>query len=680
MTNPEVTESIVINKEELIKRIQERKNILKNAEKELKKHFVGIDKEIEYVIKSIQTWYIAPELSTRPVIVCLWGPTGVGKTDLVRRLVKLLGFKDKYCEIEMGNQTSSWSKSVSSLLRGHANIESGKPSVLLLDEIQRFRTVDEQGCDILDYEMKDVWTLLSDGKLPFKAEIDSLMSMLWDYNKPSLIQQHRNVGVPVISKMGKGTGKTFKHLVGKSQSGVIGGTPDEPEEESEEEKLEKKYNYYTLNYYKELLRLDDPIEEIATWSEEKKHQVIIQRMKDKSIYDEEDYTKMLIFISGNLDEAYGFTKDAKEVDIDADILYDISKKISILDIKGALSKRFRPEQISRMGNTHVIYPSLNRASFESIIERKINKIIEDIKTKTDINLSVDSSIRKLIYDNGVFPTQGTRPVFSTISEILEASLPDFILKALVTSNDDICLKYENKKIIAEIGNISCSKKYSGTLDKLREINRNSSDTRALAAVHEAAHAVIHAVMFNMVPHQIVATPVSSEMEGFVYSQNTALSKDMIHKRIRVLLAGKEAEKLVFGEMNQTSGAFSDLRKATHLATNMVRSYAMSEWTSLIDHHQRDGDVNHDVQKTNQIIEDIIHNETLITAELLKTYKALLIDTIEPLTKQDKIDPKLFRDICKKHGVKAGLSKSSEDVIGWQYSVKLNEFKKTEKSS
>ena len=401
-------------------------------------------------------------------------------------------------------------------------------------------------------------------------------------------------------------------------------------------------------------------------------------MMDKSIYDEEDYTKMLIFISGNLDEAYGFTKNAKEVDVDADILYNLSQKVSILDIKGALGRRFRPEQISRMGNTYVIYPSLNRASFEKIIERKVEQIIVGVKQKTDINLSVDSSIVKLIYDNGVFPTQGTRPVFSTISEILETSLPDFILKALLNNYNDISIRYENKKIIADIGKIYTSKSYLGTLDRLKDANRKSINVRALAAVHEAAHAIVHAVLFKMAPSQIVATPVSSDMEGFVYSQDIGLSKDMIRKRICVLLAGKEAEKIVFGIENQTSGCASDLEKATELAADMVRTYAMSNYASSIDSEGRNADVNTNMIDTNILIENIISSQTNETISILNKNRSLLIDVFDPLIKCDKKSPEGFKSICKKNGVEVGIAKSSEEVIYWDYAQKLEEFKNSEK--
>ena len=87
---------MILNREIIIERIQKRQLILKNLAKHLKKHFVGIDRIIDDVIKNMRIWYITPELLSRPIIINLWGMTGVGKTDLVRKLVKHLKFENKF--------------------------------------------------------------------------------------------------------------------------------------------------------------------------------------------------------------------------------------------------------------------------------------------------------------------------------------------------------------------------------------------------------------------------------------------------------------------------------------------------------------------------------------------------------------------------------------------------------
>ncbi|MCJ7446527.1 MAG: hypothetical protein MUO72_02425 [Bacteroidales bacterium] len=126
-----------------------------------------------------------------------------------------------------------------------------------------------------------------------------------------------------------------------------------------------------------------------------------------------DCTKAMVFIIGNLDEAYQMTRNF-DPDISADEFHEESLKISLPDIKNALKERFRSEQISRPGNNHIIYPALDSKSFFRIIDIELQKINNEMIAEFGIKLTFHESIRQIIYDEGVCPTQGTRPLFSTI--------------------------------------------------------------------------------------------------------------------------------------------------------------------------------------------------------------------------------------------------------------------------
>lgn len=72
-------------------------------------------------------------------------------------------------------------------------------------------------------------------------------------------------------------------------------------------------------------------------------------------------------------------------------------------------KLWESEQISRLGNIHVIYPALSREHYQKIIENNLNQLRTDFWHAKDIALTFDASIAELIYQEGVFPTQGVRP-------------------------------------------------------------------------------------------------------------------------------------------------------------------------------------------------------------------------------------------------------------------------------
>ena len=151
--------------------IQSKKDKLAEAAAELKKEFFGIDETIDKIIDNISAWYLFPELSIRPHIVCLWGLTGVGKTDLIRKLCMLLDINSAFCEIQLDGNSNS-TKTIGDIL-SYTTITPDSHGVLLLDEVQRFKTKDEDGHAIRDGGMQDLWMLLSDGTLGSRNALKS---------------------------------------------------------------------------------------------------------------------------------------------------------------------------------------------------------------------------------------------------------------------------------------------------------------------------------------------------------------------------------------------------------------------------------------------------------------------------------------------------------------------------
>ena len=64
--------------------IIEKRERLEKVRIALKKDFIGLDSVIDEMVDLIEPWYLFPELQFRPLVINLWGMTGVGKTDLVK--------------------------------------------------------------------------------------------------------------------------------------------------------------------------------------------------------------------------------------------------------------------------------------------------------------------------------------------------------------------------------------------------------------------------------------------------------------------------------------------------------------------------------------------------------------------------------------------------------------------
>jgi cell division protease FtsH len=95
MIKEDVFNVIPITREERIKRLSE-------AVQTLKTEFVGLDTIIDEISESISSWYITPEIISRPVVISLWGMTGTGKSSVVRRLTQLLGLKNSTMFFDCG--------------------------------------------------------------------------------------------------------------------------------------------------------------------------------------------------------------------------------------------------------------------------------------------------------------------------------------------------------------------------------------------------------------------------------------------------------------------------------------------------------------------------------------------------------------------------------------------------
>ncbi len=105
------------------------------------------------------------------------------------------------------------------------------------------------------------------------------------------------------------------------------------------------------------------------------------------------------------------------------------------------------------------------------------------------------------------------------------------------------------------------------------------EERRRVAYHELGHAVVAELVGTADPVQKVSIiPRGIGALGYTLQRPTAdrylLSKSELEDRISVLLGGRLAEELVFGEVS--TGAQNDLQRATDIATSMVTEYGMTD--------------------------------------------------------------------------------------------------------
>lgn len=595
----------------LREQLAQRNQQLQEMAAQLKKELFGIDPVIDRVIDSVRAWYVLPELVTRPVIVCLWGLTGTGKTQLVRRLAQLLGFYDRFVEVQMDgfSNGASWrgAQSISGML-AQSGVREGEPGILALDEFQRFRTIDNKRGEVRVERYQDVWALLSDGRMP-----------------------------PALS------------LLGDIESSIAEAAYDAERADADDAKRRFKLSTWEAQELRRNLKLDEPLMEIMGWAPDQIQARLRAFRENGQQQWETDYSRLLIFVCGNLDEMYeDIATSVDDCDSDADTFHALTSKLSVIDVKQALNKRFKPEQVARLGNEHVIYPSLSRQAYEQLIDQGCVRYALEAAGGCGLHFDVDASVREQIYANAVFPAQGTRPMFSSLHAILGSGLAKAALWALergAEAGETVGLTADGYSLIAHWRDQSQTIAAPFEINRLRQ--RNNPDFRALLAVHEAGHGLVHAVLFDRAPQEIKIHVASFEGGYNAYTSRKVWSRRNLLDSICTSLAGRAAELLVFGLELSSSGAESDLRKATETAARMVRHLGLGARIGRIDVSTNSEDnLCTDVDASNAAIEALLQTEHARATKMIETHRGALLALVDELMAQGQITPARFAEVVR----------------------------------
>ena len=112
----------------------------------------------------------------------------------------------------------------------------------------------------------------------------------------------------------------------------------------------------------------------------------------------------------------------------------------------------------------------------------------------------------------------------------------------------------------------------------------SPKEKEIVAFHESGHAIVAESVEHADPvHKITIIPRGIAALGYTQQQPTEdrylMTRTELLDRLAVLLGGRVAEEVVFGEIS--TGAQNDLQRATDIARSMVTEYGMSERLGLV---------------------------------------------------------------------------------------------------
>ncbi len=622
----------------------ERNERVQHAAETLKAAFVGLDGVIDDIIAAISGWYHYPEYQSSPCIVNLWGLTGTGKSAVVRELIKLLDIEDVMLHFDMGEKPDISEEIAEAKLLTMA-------PVIVIDEIQHARTISENGFSI-NGKSGDIWQLLDTGMFHLNADRSEAHNLMSYVNHLESILPHIKVEDGLVTQ--------GKNLFINEVEQTDWVEHNEYEENEPAPFISKCWDGYlrdrfpqrfvTKHDLRNHLKHLHPEAVIAFCREAAK-----EGLKPQTL----NVSQALIFICGNIDEAYtmGGEIDAEN---DPDIFYQQAKKVSMSDIKRALLKRFRFEQIARFGNIHIPFPAFGRQQYKDIIDQELEAVRNRMWFDTGTRFSFHDSLRTYLYEEGVFPAQGARPLLSTIRYVVHANIARWMLEKERLAMDplEIEIGYEDEHVFSSYlhYSIEFQRMRTPVNSRVKQLRRcEDSEKQAIVAVHESGHAICLTLLLGTLPNMIFSKK-SSASDGSVlaYFKDSLTTRSNLVRKLAVFLAGHVAETLVFGKDKVSHGSSSDIEKATELALDMARKHGLGQRLMKIDDHRFHPLIRDPQHQSDELAKQWLQEAQSLAEETLKKQKALLLEMSRFLFTQPIMEKDAIESMIRMHAVGVDL--------------------------
>ncbi len=241
-------------------------------------------------------------------------------------------------------------------------------------------------------------------------------------------------------------------------------------------------------------------------------------------------------------------------------------------------------------------------------DRKISVNRPDIGGREEI-LQVHSKNKPLAEDVDL------KQIAQTTAGFTGADLENLLNEASINAakeNRAFVMQGDIKKAFIKVG--------IGTEKKSRII---SDKEKKITAYHEAGHAILFHVLPDVGPvYTVSIIPTGLGAAGYTMplpeKDEMFITKGQMLQNIMVSLGGRIAEEIIFDDI--TTGASSDIKKATSAARDMVTKYGMSENIGVINYNSDDEEV--------FIGRDLAHaknHSEFISGEIDKEVKSIVDD-------------------------------------------------------
>ena len=203
----------------------------------------------------------------------------------------------------------------------------------------------------------------------------------------------------------------------------------------------------------------------------------------------------------------------------------------------------------------------------------------------------------------------------------------------------------------------------------------SRQDREITAYHEAGHALVTKLVApeNRVT-KVTIIPSTKGAGGFSVSlppDRMYRSRIQMENSIKIALAGRIAEEIIFGKDNVTTGASNDIEKATQIVMALVKRFGMGDSTGMLNY---DILFQNSVANQERIVEEcraFMDKYYRETSDLLVENKYLLDRIARTLLAEESIDEECLEGIVS--GQVSGPAVAAEECLPGESGQKSLEF-------
>ncbi len=247
--------------------------------------------------------------------------------------------------------------------------------------------------------------------------------------------------------------------------------------------------------------------------------------------------------------------------------------------------------------------------------------------------------------------------------VIAARTPGFVgadLANIVNESALLAARKGKDKVTMEEFEEAIDRVIGGLEKKKRVMNIKEKE---IVAYHETGHALMAELLETADQvHKISIIPRGISALGYTMQLPTEdrylMTKKELNDRLGVLLGGRVAEEIVFGEIS--TGAHNDLYRATDIAKSMVKQYGMSEKLGYVtyegerkplflDVNPSFGTKDYSKETAREIdteVKKIIDETYLRVKELLSEKRDLLEKVAQTLLEKETIDGEALRQLIK----------------------------------